>query len=325
MATIAALRHCRSRPRGQRGIALVLALWLTILLTVIASGFAFSMRSEAIAARNAISLAQARAAADGAVERTAFELSRPRITDTWSADGTRHTWIENDVQFDVVAVDETSKIDLNSANDALLKGLLMTSGGLDDQTAARVVDAIADWRDADDLKRPNGAEEADYRAANLKYGPANAPFETVGELARVLGVTPEVYRRIAGSLTVYSRQPGINTLTASRDVLLALPAATAETVDDYLERRRIAIENKLPPPPFPPAQAFGSGPVPVWRVHAEAKLSDGVTFVREAVLRPVNDVRRPLVALVWTEGARLPPAAPAAAQAQSGTPFTLRR
>jgi general secretion pathway protein K len=303
----------------------VLALWLTILLTVIASGFAFSMRSEAIAARNAISLAQARAAADGAVERTAFELSRPRITDTWSADGTRHTWIENDVQFDVVAVDETSKIDLNSANDALLKGLLMTSGGLDDQTAARVVDAIADWRDADDLKRPNGAEEADYRAANLKYGPANAPFETVGELARVLGVTPEVYRRIAGSLTVYSRQPGINTLTASRDVLLALPAATTETVDDYLERRRIAIENKLPPPPFPPAQAFGSGPVPVWRVHAEAKLSDGVTFVREAVLRPVNDVRRPLVALVWTEGARLPPAAPAAAQAQSGTPFTLRR
>jgi type II secretory pathway component PulK len=43
----------RSGPpiRAQRGIALILALWLTVMLTVIASGFAFSMRSEALAAR----------------------------------------------------------------------------------------------------------------------------------------------------------------------------------------------------------------------------------------------------------------------------------
>jgi general secretion pathway protein K len=326
MANAPTLRNARPRSmRGQRGIALVLVLWLTILLTVIASGFAFSMRSEAIAARNAISLAQARAAADGAVERTLFELSRPRIADAWAADGTRRIWTENDVEFDVVAVDETSKIDLNTGRDVLLKGLLTTSGGLDDQAAARIVDAIADWRDPDDLKRPNGAEEADYRAANLKYGPANAPFETVGELARVLGVTAELYGRIAESLTVYSRQPGINGMTASRAVLLALPGVTPEVVDDYLERRREASENKLPPPPFPAAQALGTGPVPVWRVHAEAKLPDGVTFVREAVLRPANDVRRPFVALFWTEGARLPAAAPPAAPAQSATPFTLRR
>jgi len=42
---------------AQSGIALVLALWLTVLLTVIASGFAFSMRTEALAVRNAVSLA----------------------------------------------------------------------------------------------------------------------------------------------------------------------------------------------------------------------------------------------------------------------------
>jgi len=48
------------RIRVQSGIALVLALWLTVLLTVLASGFAFSMRSEALATRNAVSLAQHR-------------------------------------------------------------------------------------------------------------------------------------------------------------------------------------------------------------------------------------------------------------------------
>ena len=293
-------------PRVQRGIALVLALWLTILLTVIASGFAFSMRSEIVAARNALSLSRARAAADGAVERTLYELGRPRLTDAWTADGARHVWKDDDIDIVTTAVDEAARIDLNFANETLLKGLLMSSGGLDDPTATRVLDAILDWRDADDLKRPNGAEEADYRAAGLTYGPANAPFETVGELARVLGMTPALYARVAGSLTVYSRQAGINPQTASRDVLLAIQGATAEIVDDFIARRTEARENKLPPPAFPLAQAFGGGSIPVWRVHAEATLPDGVTFVREAVLRPTNDARRPMLALAWTEGARMP-------------------
>ena len=77
-------RLMRARRSSERGIALIAVLWLTILLTVIASGFAFSMHGEAVAARNALSLAQARAAADGAVERTAFELTRPRnLPDVW--------------------------------------------------------------------------------------------------------------------------------------------------------------------------------------------------------------------------------------------------
>ena len=158
------------------------------MLTVIASGFAFSMRSEAMAARNMISMAQARAAADGAIERTVFELSRTATPDTWKRDGTaahvegrrhhahrqRHRRVR-------------ASIDLNAANEVLLRSLFVNVGGADPDLAAHIVDAILDWRDADDLKRPNGAEEADYRAAGLKYKPANAPFETVSDLARVHG------------------------------------------------------------------------------------------------------------------------------------------
>jgi len=288
----------------QRGIALVIALWVTILLTVIASGFAFSMRSEALAARNAISLAEARAAADGAVERMAFELSRPRIPDAWVPDGQAHSWQDGEASIVVTAVDEAAKIDLNMASDPLLKNLFIAIGGVDDPTAARIVDAIGDWKDPDDLKRPNGAEEADYRAANLKYAPANAPFETVGELARVLGVTPEIYSRVAPALTVFSRQPGVNAATASRTVLLAMPNATPEAVDAFIDQRNAALAAKLPIPPFPPAQAFPSGPVPAWRIHAEATWSDGVTFAREAVLRPSGDPHRPLIALAWFDTPR---------------------
>ena len=87
-------------------------------------------------------------------------------------------------------------------------------------------------------------------------------------------------------MTVLSRQPGVNAATAGRDVLLALPNATPETVDAFIDQRAQALANSLPVPPFPPAQAYRSGPVPVWRIRAEVTLPDGVTFVREAVLRP---------------------------------------
>ena len=164
----------------QSGIALVLALWLTVLLTVIASGFAFSMRTEALAVRNAVALAQVRAIADGAVERGAFELMRPQLANVWKPDGQPHRFVVGEATVVVTAIDEAARIDVNTAPDLFLKNLLIVIGGLDDTAAASLVDAIADWRDPDELRRPNGAELPEYRAANLKYGPANAPFETIG-------------------------------------------------------------------------------------------------------------------------------------------------
>jgi general secretion pathway protein K len=291
-----------------------------MLLTAIASSFAFSMHGEAVAARNALSLAQARAAADGGVERAAFELVRPRnLSDIWKSDGAPQSWTDGEAKITVWTQDESSRIDLNVANDLLLKGLLQNVGGLDLATAEAVLGAIQDWRDPDDLKRPNGAEESDYRAAGKTYKPANAPFGTVGELSRVLGVTPGLVARVADSLTVYGMQPGINPATASRDVLLAIPNITPEIVDAFLERRREALANKLPVPPLPQAQGFATGASPIVRVRAQAVMPDGVTFVRDAVLRLSVDPRRPVIALLWQEGARpAPPPEPSSAGAPEG-------
>src|SRR5438105_13563972 len=127
-----------SRER-QRGIALILVLWLTILLTVIGGSFAYGMRNEAMAARNSLSLAQARSLADGAVYRTVFELMRPRtLADVWAPDGTLHAWDENGSRIIVSAVDESGKIDINAAPDGLIKGLLQTAGELDSDAATKL-------------------------------------------------------------------------------------------------------------------------------------------------------------------------------------------
>ena len=291
-----------SRDR-QRGIALILVLWLTILLTVIGGSFAYGMRNEALAARNSLSLAQARALADGAIYRTVFELMRPRtLADVWSADGTVHVWDENGSRVAVNALDESGKIDLNTAPDGLIKGLLQTAAEVDSDTAARLIDVIDDWKDADDLRRPNGAEAPEYQAAGLSYKPANAPFEAVAELQRVLGMTPAIYGRIADSLTVHSRMAGINPAFASRTVLLAVPGATPEIVDTYIAQRRDALAAKLPAPPFPIAGIVGAT-LNLWRIRAEVTMADGVTFTREAVVRQ-GDRRRLLSFLEWQEGDR---------------------
>ena len=292
----------RRVPRGQTGIALVLVLWLTILLTVIATGFAYSMRTEALAAHNALSLAQARALADGAIMRVAFELMRPRTpNEPWQPDAAVHVWNEDGGRIAANAIDESGRIDLNTASDPLLKSLLQVTGGMDPDAAARMVDVIDDWKTPGDLRRPNGAKAPEYQAAGLPYKPANAPFENVADLQRVLGMTPALYAALADSLTVFNKSAGINAAYATRSVLLALPGATTEMVDTYLTQRQDALVAGLPLPVFPLA-GFVTAPVNLWRIRTEVTLSDDSVFIREAVLRPGGDTLHPVTLLSWQEG-----------------------
>ncbi len=51
-----------------------------------------------------------------------------------------------------------------------------------------VLDALLDYVDADDFKRLNGAERADYEKAGIEGMPANRPFRSVEEMAGVAGM-----------------------------------------------------------------------------------------------------------------------------------------
>lgn len=53
-----------------------------------------------------------------------------------------------------------------------------------------VAAAIVDWRDADSLAGPGGAEADFYASRNPPALPRNGPFQTVRELLMVRGVTP---------------------------------------------------------------------------------------------------------------------------------------
>lgn len=301
-----------SAARRQRGVALVLVLWVSVLLTVIASSFIMERRTEAMIIHNSASLARAEAAANAGVFRAVHELYRGENSpDPWRRDGVPHEWVFEGVPVRVEIVDESAKIDLNTAAEPLLRGLLV-SAGLKDDEAARLLDAILDWRDPDALKRPNGAEEADYRSAGLTYTPANSTFQAIEELQLVLGMRPDIYRRLAPSITVFSRQTGVNPMVASRDVLLAIPGITAEVVDEYIAQRDVARRDGQNVPVLAQAQAFSASNSMISTIRSAARLDDGVVFTREAaaLLRPVP--RRPVTYLAWRESTAAPAEAPPA-------------
>jgi general secretion pathway protein K len=292
----------RHSPATQRGIALILVLWVTILLTVIAGSFAFAMRTDMQVVQNSVAIARAEAAANAGVHRALLEMFKPpNDAERWQADGQAHEFTLSGVKVTVSTLDESGKIDINTAAIELLKGLFL-SAGLKDEEADALVDAVQDWRDADSLRRPNGAEEPEYLAAGLKYKPANAPFQTIEELQLVLGMKPEIYQRIAGVITVFSRQPGLNAAIASRTALLAIPGVTAEQVDGYIEQREAARAAKLPVPLFPPAARFsGVSQSFAYSLRAEARLEDGTVFVRDAAAQILPDPKRPYTFLAWKE------------------------
>ena len=73
----------------------------------------------------------------------------------------------------------------------------------------------------------------------------------------------------------------------------------------------------MPVPAFPAAAGYVAGAVPVWRIRAVATAPDGVSFVRDAIVRPSGDARRPMLSLSWQEGTTDPPAL---ADPAAGTP-----
>lgn len=285
----------------QRGVALVLVMWAAVLLTVVASSFIVERRTEMLIVGNSLSMARAEAVADAGVQRAVFEMYRTdNSPGTWKRDGTVYDWNFDNVPVKVEIRDESAKIDINTAADALLRGLFVSLGLADDESS-KIVDAILDWRDPDSFKRPNGAEEPEYRAAGLSYRPENAPFQAIEELKLVLGMRPEIYRRVAPLITVFSRQPGINPQLAGREVLLALPGMTSDVVDEYLVRREAARAEGLPLPGFPQAAAYTSSYTMVASVRSEARLEDGTVFAREAVALMRPTPRKVVTYVAWRE------------------------
>ena len=178
----------------------------------------------------------------------------------------------------------------------------MNVGGLDADggaAAGRRDRRLARRRRAAPPERRRGGRLPRGRAR--KYAPAERAVRDRGRAAARARHDPgAVSRGSAGSLTVYSRQPGINPATAIARRAAGAARRDARAVDAFIvaaRRRRCANEaaGAAVPAGAGVRRRRGSG---LARSAPRRRLPDGVTFVREAVLRPSADPRRPVVALL---------------------------
>jgi general secretion pathway protein K len=285
----------------QTGVALVLVLALTALLTIMAGSYTLSMRRQLDLVRNARDHSQALALAESGLYYAQMMLLVTDPLKRWRIDGTDYKRQFGNGEFKVKIIDETGKVDINKAETKLLNGLF-ESIGLEEEQAANIADAVLDWRDNDELARLNGAEESDYESEGLPYHPRNDLFQTVEELQLVLGITPEIYTKLEQLVTVYSNKSGIDPTKASRAVLMAIPDIEAEVVDTYLAERAQAAQDNEPAPAFPAGSGipFEQASANVYSIESQGILPSGTTATVFATVRPPErKARGPFAMLSW--------------------------
>lgn len=254
--------------RPARGAALLLVMWLIALLTALVGAFALTSHMENLQGRVLVQGIAAQQAARAGIEYalTRVDLAEPQRQ--WRPDGRPYTWQFDEAAVEVRLVDEAGKVDLNAADATLLSSLLRAVG-VEQAAAAGLASAIIDWRDPDPLTQPQGgAEDPEYASAQRPYGAKDAPFDTVAEVEQVLGMTPEVYAKVAPHLTVYSGNAQPEAAFASAEVLAAMGQDPAQA----LAREQSSV----------PGALVGT-PSGTYSIASRARLRNG----REAVLRVV--------------------------------------
>jgi general secretion pathway protein K len=266
------------------GFALIAVFWIVMVVglftAIVASRSDFNINRSVWA----VDMGRVRAAADGAVEEAAF-LMIERLSSGAPVAGLAGQ-VVLDLRIDDIPVhvrieDEDGKIDLNGAQPELLallfETLMRENPNLPSQDATGLSERIADFRDPDNLRRVNGAENPEYIAAGLPAGAKNAMFHSVGELGQVLGMTQELAAAAAPYLTVYSGR-------AQFDPIVSPPG---------LERLASTVD----------AVGLLSGLAPsrrrIFAVTAEAALPNGVEAGRAASFRITDDAGQPVVWHGW--------------------------
>lgn len=230
--------------RRQAGLALVVVLWILSLLTLMAGSFAKTMRRETAVSTAIKTNAEAQALAETGLSLAQFMLSQPEQQGRWRANGTVYRLVNRDREMRIRILSEMGKVDINTSSDVQLAALI--NSVVDDSwQQERVLNAILDWRDADDDTRTHGAEKTQYRRAGLKYQPSNFAFQSLEELQMVLGMNEAIYSRIEPWITIYSGAPEVNLDDAAPELLMMIAAEMRRrNLSDDLIQQRLRGEAK---------------------------------------------------------------------------------
>ena len=219
------LRHNR-----RRGAALMLSLWALFLLSAMVISWALNIDARIIMSGHANRNLEALAMACSGAEVAMSPNAKPGLPALEGGFG-------RDQRYEARITGEGGRLNikwlLTGENPVHLEVLrrYLEIKGIDLNERDQMIDTLLDWVDPDNLVRLNGAEdEGGYKAANRM-------ITNLEELKKVKGWEEFTSAKDwDADLTLSSAGP-IDINWASRDVLLALPGASEDRVDQFLAMR----------------------------------------------------------------------------------------
>jgi general secretion pathway protein K len=254
----------------QQGAALIVAIWVILILSLLISSMAFDMQVEANVAAYHRKRTKAQYLARAGMAWTTAVLTR-KVTENQDEElnlepnqdeqlvvasinlsrGVGVSGIEKefgDGKFIVDILPEESRRNVNLLTEEDWEEVL-DQAGVENTRWPELIDCFMDWIDDNDTYRLNGAESDDVFYKDKGYEVKNAPLDTVDELLMIKGFDKSmlyggsdsknedvVYQGFAGWLTTWG-DGKVNVNTASREVLLTLPNIEEDVIDRILEYR----------------------------------------------------------------------------------------
>ncbi|MHB8108952.1 MAG: type II secretion system minor pseudopilin [Syntrophorhabdaceae bacterium] len=244
--------------QSDRGIALIMVLWIIMILMTLVVSFSFLTRTEAKSTIFFKEGVQEKFLAEAGIERAIMEIYHRQTyrTQTVTVEGSEVVRIDGRVytgemesgRYKFILLSESGKIDINKMTDLtgiLLKNLLINFE-IPEARADTIIDSMLDWADNDNLRRLSGAEDEYYLSLPVPYRAKNAPFDTLEELLLVKGISPDLLfgtkerKGIIHYLTIYGTSSKININAAPREILMALPGLTESMMKRIIDQRETA-------------------------------------------------------------------------------------
>ncbi len=209
------------------------------VLTMLAGGFALSMKVETRLARNANSETEIEWLGRSAVECARWELAQQYMISQEQYDGLDQVWAGGpggigtsnsplaDFQHRIethdpsgavrgtatwTIVDYERKVNINVATEPILQQAMSVMQA-DPALMTPVVNSILDWVDPNTgSHRIQGAKSDYYQSLDPPYSCKDGPIDDLSELLLIKGVTPELY----WGISVTNHQPGLFNPQGSR-------------------------------------------------------------------------------------------------------------
>lgn len=283
----------------ERGTALLLVLWVTVLLAALLAGVAASSRSHGEAALYGSEQVRARLAAEAGLAHAVAGLRAPDLRQRWIPDGRTYAFTFDGARVTTRVVDVSGLLDLNAASPDLLRRLFAAAGA-DAARAGQLADAIVDWRGG----TQNGVPSVNQGvpAARQPHG----PFRTIDTLARLPGMDAALYAKVAHAVTIFSGRNFPDVSYANPLVLAAVRNVNVNEARTLVDGRRArparrAVGNIGAFEGMPASALVAGYGGTVERVFSTAVMPDGTRAELDVTLQlalAVNNAR-PYKVLDW--------------------------